>query len=145
MQLQLGYTRTRFKEEVLLDRFYIMRLLTELIDINELNRIKILFESKGIPVFVGNEDSARNMGLLIPARQYEVFVIFEEQFYDAQCLLKDEHYIVGNQVDMNEYRRHLESIKPNVNNKMPGVTIIIGMIVALIFIILVWVMNAVDA
>ncbi len=37
-----------------------MGFLSEVHSRNELDNIKILLESRGIPIFVGNEESARN-------------------------------------------------------------------------------------
>lgn len=120
-----------------------MKLLTEVMDLNELNRIKILFESNGIPVFIGNEDSARNMGLILPARKYSVFVLYDEQFHDAKCLLGDDSYIVENQIDMDEYRRSMEMLEPNARSQIFKSVMIVGAVVALLFMAFVWVMGAV--
>lgn len=88
-----------------------MKLLTEVMDLNELTRIRILFESNGIPVFIGNEDAARNMGFILVARKYDVYVLYDEQFHDAQRLLEDESHVVENQVNMDEHRRNMELLK----------------------------------
>jgi hypothetical protein len=95
-----------------------LKLLTEIIDVNELYRIKILFESKGVAIFVSNEDSARNMGFTYPARKYGVFVIYEEQFEDAYNLLNDELYEVNNPIDIVKHREQLESEQQIKSNQL---------------------------
>src|SRR5262245_4610077 len=108
-----------------------MKLLTETMDLNELDGIRMLLESNGIPVFVGNEDSGRNMGYMLPARKYGVFIIYDRQFQDAQCLLRDENHVVQNKIDMDEFRKNMESMKPNTLNQMvKGVLVVAGMVAA---------------
>lgn len=121
-----------------------MKLLTEVLDIDELNRVKILFESKGIPLFIGNEDSARNMGLIIPARKYAVFVLHETQFQDAQRLLHDENHVVENPVDMDEHRESMELIRPQAGEEMVKGVLKVGAIVVAVFAAVVWFMSTID-
>lgn len=71
----------------------------------EIDGVRILLESKGIPVFIGNEDSARNMGWLLSAREYVLWVLVEKQYEDAVSLLKDPEHEVRMSVDMEEYRK----------------------------------------
>jgi hypothetical protein len=116
-----------------------MRLLTETTDINELNRLKILFESNGIPLFIGGEDTVRNAGIFMPAVKYGVFILYEEQFYDAQCLLKDENHIVEHPVDMDEFRRHMEmSRQPFIGKRGIWITVVI---LAVLFAAFVWMLG----
>lgn len=111
-----------------------MRLLTQIVDPNELIQIRILFESKGIPIFISNEDSARNFGLIYPARKYGIFVVYEDQYSDAAKLLKDETHVVSNPVDMDEYRTHLQQQYSKTSEKLFNTVMSISVIVLLLFI-----------
>lgn len=95
-----------------------MELLTETTDINELMRIRMLFESNGIAIFISNEDSARNFGFIYPARKYGIFVVYENQWEDAKALLFDENYSVQNPMDLESHRDFIESHKPDVEKKL---------------------------
>lgn len=121
-----------------------MKLLTEVMDLNELTRIRILFESNGIPVFIGNEDAARNMGLILVARKYGVYVLYDEQFHDAQRLLEDESYVVENQIDMDEHRRNMELLKPDADSQLFKGVMVIGAVVMVLFLAFVWLMTAIN-
>jgi hypothetical protein len=118
-----------------------MKLLTEITDIAEMNRIRFLLESNGIPVFVGNEDSARSMGFIGPAAKHGIFIIYDEQFQDAKCLLKDETHEVKQKVDMDEFRRNMELIQPNAFNQLFKAALILGGVLAGLFVVFVWIVE----
>lgn len=122
-----------------------MKLLTEVMDLNELTRIRILFESNGIPVFIGNEDAARNMGFILVARKYDVYVLYDEQFHDAQRLLEDESHVVENQVNMDEHWRNMELLKPSADNQLFKGVVIAGAVVMVLFVAFVWLMSTIDS
>ena len=86
-----------------------MQLLTEVIDVNELYRLKMLFESNGIAIFISNEDAARNFGFIYPARKYGIFAVYEDQYQDAVALLNDENHVVENPMDLSEHREFIEA------------------------------------
>jgi hypothetical protein len=119
-----------------------MKLLTDTADPAEVNRIKTLLETNGIPVFIGNEDTARNIGFMLPAGKLSVFIIYDEQFYDAQCLLKDENHEVRKIIDMDEFRRNMELIKPGALDQLVKGTLAVGGIFALLFGAFILIMNA---
>jgi len=89
-----------------------MRLLTEIIDRVEVDRVKFLLESNGIPVFIGNEESARNFGFIYPARRFGIWVYDESQFDCALALLTDESYIVKHPIDVKDYYKRLKENQP---------------------------------
>ncbi len=122
-----------------------MKLLTETADINELNRIRILFESNGIPIHIVNEDSGRNFGLIMPARKYAILVVHEEQFSDAALLLEDDSHVVKNQIDMDAYRNNIEQLKPKAGKQMFKVIMLTGVTLLMILIGLAWFMEAINA
>jgi hypothetical protein len=121
-----------------------MRLLTETTDINAVDHIRFLLESNGIPIFVGNEDTARNAGYVPSVGKQSVFVIYDEQFYDAQCLLKDENHEVQKKIDMDEFRKNMELIKPNALDQLvKGALAVVGIVAVLfgVFILITNVLN----
>jgi hypothetical protein len=118
-----------------------MKLLTETMDLDELNGVRMLLESNGIPVFVGNEDTARNMGFMLPARRYGIFVLYDEQFHDAQCLLSDETHIVHNKIDIDEFRKNMELVKPNALAELVQWVLITAAVFAVFFVVLVWIIE----
>jgi len=83
-----------------------MILLTEVAEIEEYYRLKSLFEIKGIPIYTGNEDTARNFGVFHPVGKYAIHVMFEEQLNDARALLVDENHIIENPFDISVYQEH---------------------------------------
>ena len=118
-----------------------MKLLTETTDISELSHVRILLESNGIPVFVGNEDTARNLGYILPLRKYGVFVIYDEQLEDAIKLMGDDSHVVEYQIDMEDFRQHTERSAPNALKKILKATLIVGFFTLVLLYGLVWVMN----
>ena len=82
-----------------------MRLLFEESNRNEVDRIRLLLESNGIPVYIGNEDSARNFNFVALAQKYGVWVVEDHQYDCAKALLDDETYEVKEPVDVEEYHR----------------------------------------
>jgi hypothetical protein len=106
-----------------------MKLLTETTDISELSHVRLLLESNGIPIFVGNEDAARNLGYMLPIRKYGVFVVYDEQLDDAIKLMADDSHVVEYQIDMEEYRQYAERSAPNTLNKILKATLVVGFFV----------------
>ena len=92
-----------------------MKLLTEVLEFNELTRIRILFGEKGIPIFVGNENSAKNFGFVYPARKYAIFVVYDQQYPDAVSLLENENHEVLVEVNVEEHEKILESSGYEIN------------------------------
>jgi hypothetical protein len=114
-----------------------MQLLTETMDINELMRLRILFESNGIAIYVSNEDSARNFGFIYPARKYGIFVVYENQLEDARALLENEDYEVQNPINLEAHRAYLEQQAPESTKKIFNVLMNIIVISACVVIALV--------
>jgi hypothetical protein len=88
-----------------------MKLLFESIDRMDIDEAKLLLESRGIPVFVGNEDSARNWGLVYLARRYALWVPLDQQFEDAKALLKNKNHEVSVSIDVEDYYRQVDSLR----------------------------------
>jgi hypothetical protein len=79
-----------------------MILLAQVSEVAELQRLKLLFERNGILIHTANEHSARNYGMFHPSGKYALFVALEEQYQDAQLLLKDEHHRVKSPIDLKQ-------------------------------------------
>jgi predicted ABC-class ATPase len=85
-----------------------MKLLFQTTNRVELDGIRMRLESVGIPVFIGNEDSARNFGLIMPARSFACWIPIEDQYEDAVKFLNDESHVVESAVDVGEYYKAME-------------------------------------
>lgn len=95
-----------------------MKLLTEQHDYSDIQGLKLLLESRGIPVYIANEDSARTFGYLYPMGKYALHVVFDEQYDDALMLMQDNEYIVKNPVDVAAYYEHLAQTESQVSKSV---------------------------
>ena len=86
-----------------------MELFFETDDLNEINEIKVLLESNGIPIFIGNENTARNLQYLGPNAKLTLWLLLKEQLEDARLLMQDPDHEVKNQVNISEFYSSLES------------------------------------
>jgi hypothetical protein len=111
-----------------------MRLLFEESDRNEVDRIRVLFESNGIPVHIGNEDTTRTFGALAAAQKYGIWILEHDQYDCAIELLKDESYEVKKPVDVQAYYQAIKEAYPNVYEFMYKKLLIPGLIFGLLFI-----------
>ena len=87
-----------------------MKLLFESANRAEIDGARLLLESKGIPVFVGNEDTARTMSWLFVTREYGLWILVEQQYEDAMALLGNADHEVRVTVNMEEYNRSFEQL-----------------------------------
>jgi hypothetical protein len=88
-----------------------MKLLLQSIDKSEIDQVRILLDSKGIPTFIGNENTARNIGFITPARSYQLWLFVDEQERDAELLIENEEHQVSSPVDVEEYYQHIEALR----------------------------------
>ena len=116
-----------------------MQLLTEISDVNELARLRMLFESNGIAIYISNEDSARNFGVILPARKYGIFVVYENQLEDARALLTDENHIVRNPLDIEQYREQLAQLEPATEQKVFKAIIYVFLFLVALITALAWI------
>jgi len=115
-----------------------MILLTEVANIEEFHRLRLLFESNGILIYSGNQESARNFGIFHPVGKYAIHVMLEEQFDDAQKLLFDDSHVVLNKVDINEYQQYFEQNKILINKKIITGLLLICVVLVTLFGLLLW-------
>ena len=107
-----------------------MKLLTEVADITEFHRLKLLLESRGILIHVGNEDSARNFGYFHPVGKYAIHVVYEEQFPDALKLMEDEDHIVESPLDIEKIHRDIHENQLAANSRLLKASIVTFIILA---------------
>ncbi len=116
-----------------------MKLLFETTNRTEVDETRFLLESRGIPIFIGNENAGNMLGPVFTARQFGLWVILEEHHEDAQALLNNPEHIVNKPVDVESFYTELEKHKPQTLNKMLrwscGITIAV---IALIYLFIVY-------
>jgi hypothetical protein len=95
-----------------------MKLLTEVADIAEFHKLKLLMESNGILIHVGNEDSARNFGFFHPVGRYAIHVVYEEQFNDALKLMENEDHIVEFPLNIEEIQKDIQLNQLESHNRL---------------------------
>ena len=115
-----------------------MKLLTEVFDISELNRLRLLLETSGVLIHIGNEDSARNFGFLHPVGKYAIHVVYDEQYNDALKLMEDENHVVENPLDVGVYKKHIEENSAEALSQLLKKTIFTGTIIALLVVCTIW-------
>ena len=115
-----------------------MKLLTQVSDLNELGRLKTLFETRGVLIHVANENTARNLGAISAVTTYALFVVLDEQYSDARMLLADENHVVENTVDIEAYAEHVEQNKSNVLSHMLKYAVIGGIVILSVIYTIVW-------
>lgn len=119
-----------------------MKLLTELHDLAEQQRIKLLMESNGILIHIANEDTARNLGFLHPAGKYAIHVVYDEQYEDAVKLMNNENHVVKKPVDIEEYKKALQSNIDSTRNKIMIFLVILLASLLGLFITLGYILNS---
>ena len=95
-----------------------MKLVTKSTDTSYLHVLKELLESNGIPAFVKGENTARMVTPYIMTEP-SLWVYLDEQYEEAQSLVKNPEYEVNNPVDMDEFNEVVKSTteKPEKLNK----------------------------
>ncbi|VAW83068.1 hypothetical protein MNBD_GAMMA12-2873 [hydrothermal vent metagenome] len=66
----------------------------------------MLLESRGIPILVSNEATARILCEASPVSQYGVWAVLNFQYKDAVILLDDDSYEVSNTIEMEDYHAY---------------------------------------
>ena len=111
-----------------------MKFITEVSDMNEFMRLRLLLETSGILIHVGNEDTARNYSFFHPVGKYAIHVIYDEQYNDAMNLLEDESHVVEHPMDVDEYKQHIERAKSDSLSDLLKYTIITCIVIALLLV-----------
>ena len=88
-----------------------MKLIYQSSQRAEIEATKILLESRGIPVYVSNEDTNRNLSYMSIALKLGIWVVFDDQYNDAIALLEDDTHEVENPRNIEEYYSVLEEVQ----------------------------------
>jgi hypothetical protein len=95
-----------------------MKFLLKTKEKSELDRIRMLLESRGVLVHVDGENEHRLGGHAMPFIGYRLHVVVDAQYEDALKLLEDEEHEVADPVDMDEFRAYQEEARPEVMNRI---------------------------
>jgi hypothetical protein len=82
-----------------------MRLLFESEDAEDLENYRLLFEGKGIPVYISSTGAFKASSRIVGYKK-GFWVYLDSQFPDAQILLIDKNHIVVNPVDIESFNLH---------------------------------------
>ena len=121
-----------------------MKRLADIGDKAELEGVRLLLESKGIPVFVGNEAGARNMGFLTPGRQQTLWVVFDEQLDDALALMADPEHVVDEPVDIEAYQSQSDHMEAHTRNQVFRMVMLGGLAVVVLVGLLLYVITRLE-
>jgi len=86
-----------------------MKLITKLHDLDEAQSIKYRLEIRGIPIYIGSENSGPAMGVMPAADCYTIWTEIDEQYQCAITALNDEEYEAANPVHIDEFRSSQEA------------------------------------
>jgi Putative prokaryotic signal transducing protein len=93
-----------------------MQILFHTTEKQEALNVKMVFELKGIPVFIGSENAGPAIGF-IGANKYTVWVCLDDQYQDAVALLENPDHEVTSGIDVEDYYKHIESESVKSANK----------------------------
>jgi hypothetical protein len=120
-----------------------MKLLLQTIEQAEIVKIRLLLESRGIPVYIGNEIAARYFGFMYPARLFALWIPLDHQYDDAVALLKDETHEVEKPVDISHYYESIEAARTDSTEQVyNGIMLAFVLILILGFILFIYSQNA---
>ncbi len=105
-------------------------------DPHEINAMKMRLESNGIPVFVGNDHTARNLPHLGGHTKRTLFVYLAEHHDDALSLIQDEDHVVDHPVDVAAFYEEVERSNHTTRGWLSGNAIIILIVSAMLLFIL---------
>jgi hypothetical protein len=88
-----------------------MKLIYQSSQRSDIESARLLLESRGIPVYVSNEDTNRNLSYMSIALKLGIWVVFEDQYDDAIALLTDDTYEVKKPRNVEEYYSTLKKVQ----------------------------------
>ena len=112
-----------------------MRILLHSTDLTEIESLRLLLESHGIPVFVGSENSAAATGAVI-ANKMTLWVCLDDQLDDARALLDDPGHTVAAPIDVAAFHRRAAARQQQLSARTFYwvVQVFLGVLLALILI-----------
>jgi hypothetical protein len=119
-----------------------MKLLTKLHDLDEAKSIKYRLEVRGIPIYIGSENSGPAMGAMPAADCYTIWVEIDSQCQCALKVINDDEYEVLSPINIDEFRNSQEASVQNFRQKFSKVneyilnTIMLGAIACFVFYVL---------
>ncbi len=113
-----------------------MQILFHTTEKAEALNTKILLELRGIPTFIGSENSGPAFGF-IAANKYTIWVCLDEQYQDAVALLDNPDHEVTTGIDVDEYYKAVEEQTKKTTNKTKD-GLMLGLVLFAIFIFVIW-------
>ena len=101
-----------------------MQLLSEIYGQEELQRLKALLESNGVPIFINSADARR-------VNNFAIWAYIDAQFEDARALLSNPEHEVSEPVDVAAF--YIELGKTNHLSPILKFVLIFGGIAILLF------------
>lgn len=89
---------------------FAMKILFHSTSKREIENAKSLLESKGVPAFIGSENSGPALGFVI-ANKYTLWACLDGQYEDAIKVLNNPDHEVLEPVDPAEFQRFIENSK----------------------------------
>ena len=105
-------------------------------DPHEINAMKLRLEANGIPVFVGNDHTARNLHYLGDYTKRTLYVYLADHHDDALSLIQDEDHEVNHPVDVAAFYEEVEKSNHSIRGWMSGNALIIVIAAAMLLFIL---------
>ena len=113
-----------------------MKLIISDADNSDLDAMKALLESNGIPAFINGKNTSRIMPFIIT--KASLWVHLSEQANEALLLINNHDYDVKNKVDMEQFYKIKNEFKnnPNIlNSALGNIALYIGAIMLGMFIL----------
>ena len=117
-----------------------MKLVTKSTDVNHLHILKDLLEANGIPAVIKGANTAR---MITPFLMTEpsLWVYLDEQHSDAEKLVLDPDYEVGNSIDVDEFylatREVAEETGP-LNDALLNLGAGVAAVLFVLFLLIMW-------
>ena len=91
-----------------------MKIVFHSTDKTEVYSAKLLLAGKGIPTFIGGENSGPALGFVY-ADKYTLWACLESQYDDAIAVLKDPDHEVKEPVDQIEFQDYIDFSMKDIN------------------------------
>jgi hypothetical protein len=91
-----------------------MKILFHSADKTEIYSAKLLLAGKGIPTFIGGENSGPSLGF-VNADKYTLWVCLESQYDDAISVLKYPDHEVKEPVDQIDFQDYIDLSMKDIN------------------------------
>ncbi len=97
-----------------------------------IEQAKMLLESNGIPVYISNSDTARNVGYIVVVGKLGLWVALEYHYQDAKILLENSEHEVSRPVNVGAYYAEIDELRvKNVKRTHKRIMSVVVFLVAL--------------